>query len=93
MFGQLCIRPDEPPDEPSGLAEVDGEALVDGVGLVSGTGLADGEVAAWATAKVPKPLPNARPIANIAFAIAPCGHARFLIVYSPPPGDGPITPR
>ena len=78
MFGQLCVEPDELP----GLVEVDGDALV------PGDALADGDaVAACAIAKVPRPLPSARPNAIIPFAIGPRAHARFLIVFSPPGGD------
>ena len=68
MFGQLCVAPDELPDELPGLAEVDGDALAEGDAL-----------AACATANVPKPPLNARPAAITTLAVRLLAHARLLI--------------
>ncbi len=68
MFGQLCVAPDELPDELPGLAEVDGDALAEGDAL-----------AACATANVPKPPLNARPAAITTLAVRLLAHARPLI--------------
>jgi hypothetical protein len=76
MFGQLCVEPDDP-DELPGLAEVDGDALADGEAL-----------AAWTTAKVLRPPPNARAPAITTLAIRLCAHAVIAFTSL---GDGSIT--
>jgi hypothetical protein len=62
MFGQfIWLEPLPVPGEVDGDAPVDGEAPVDGDVPTSGETLGVGEVAAWATASVPKPMANPSP--------------------------------
>ena len=78
-MGQFGVEPAPGVVELDGGVVVDGDAPVDGVGLVSGVTVGEGEVAAWATTKVPKPPATPMPTAIAALAIGPRAHPRTFI--------------
>ena len=79
MFGQLCVVLEPLPGLGVVGAVVDGDALVDGEAPTSGDTVGAGEVAAWATTKVPNPPASPTPAATTIRANGARNHPGLFI--------------